>query len=68
MVAYPQAMPSRVKSPAKTKKLPQLSRSVQGPDPVQLDNIKAQLDLVLSSWTELIAQNRQNLLYSLFAI
>jgi len=52
MVAYPQAMPSRVKSPAKTKKLPQsrgagVLACVQTPDPVQLDNIKAQLDLVL---------------------
>lgn len=46
MVAYPQAMPQEVKSLAKTKKLPQLSL-VQTPDPVQLDNIKAQLDLVL---------------------
>lgn len=48
MVAYPQAMASRVKSPAKSKKRGAgVPARVQTPDPVQLDNIKAQLDLVL---------------------
>ena len=46
MVNYPQAMSSRVKSSAKTARLPELSLA-QMPAPEQLDNIKAQLDLVL---------------------
>lgn len=47
MANYPKVMPSPVKSPtAITSQLPELSSS-QAPNPEQLDNIKAQLDLVL---------------------
>ena len=46
MVNYPQAMSSRVKSSAQTARLSELSLA-QTPAPEQLDNIKAQLDLVL---------------------